>query len=63
MIEFILMKKHELEIGEVTDVGEGFEIVFGEIEFDEVGTAPEGGNFEGEGGVKNEKFEGAGVLD
>jgi hypothetical protein len=63
MIEFVLMEKHEFEVGKVPDVREGFEIVFGEVELDEIGAAPEGGYFEGEGGVKNEKFEGTGVLD
>lgn len=36
MIEFILMQEHELEVGKVAYKGEGFEVIFGEIEFDKI---------------------------
>ena len=54
MIEFILMEKHELQVDQIADMREILKIVFGQIEFDQIGTSPQRGYFECERGMKNE---------
>jgi hypothetical protein len=44
----------DLQVFQVAKVGEGFDVVLGEIEFDEVEALGERGDFDVEGSVKDE---------
>lgn len=57
------MDEHELEGEEGSQVGEGLQVVFGEVEFDEVDAEMEGVDLERVGGVEDEELETVGLRD
>lgn len=59
----VLMDECDPEKAEVSEEGEGLDVIFGEIEFDEVEALGEGADFEGEGSVEDEQLEGLVIGD